>query len=320
MNLTTQQIGYASAVAATILTAVLPIFIQESEMDIFVLIFLFSIVSIVVSFIYMAIFEVNSIDTIKHLLLNATTNKRIFILGAAVFLLHWLMLEGVMNVDTGVYNVLLILEILIGIRLTLKEANTPFNLYEYAGFACTLAGISAVVFAEFLTLHTIGAKKTFAYGVLCLIAFVVLSIRTNFAYNKIVTNPFSTMFLQCIVMFAFALIALLVSKAINPTSYILTKFPQSLPSMLYVLTIPIFVVNFLPSIFEFAEYDYLSFPVIAVFLLIQTLIGFFLDTTYFHKPFTPVKMVACAMIIVGVSVVLYGNYLQTLKKTKTHTP
>jgi len=279
------------------------------------LLFLFSIVSIVVSFGYMWFMEKKQdLATIAAIISSKGSRPNIILLGVCSFLCYFLLFEGVQYIDTGSFNALIILQILVGIRISVVEAKLPMNVYELVGFCLSLAGIATVLYNSYRTLPPSKQLPTqqrhFLYGVACLTLFACFFVYNELEYTKVIKEPFSTIFVQTFVMFVISMISFAIYKLTKPSEYLLSRFPPSLPSLLYVLAVPIFMSQYLPALLEFIEYDYLTFVVIAFFLFIQACLGWTLDSIYFHHPFTPLKGVGCVLLAVGTSLAVYGFHIQ----------
>jgi len=313
-------IGVICGIIAALLNSIIPIVIQEIEICILFLVFLLSIVSVIVSFCLMYFFEKTQITDILTLIKNSSTDSKLILLGIIAYLYNYFFYIGVKKVNTGIYNTLSVFQILIGIFITIHASNLRMNTYEIIGSIIAILGILMIIYNEYRISNN-KTKNNIFYGSICLTIFLMLFVRNNLEYAKILKNPFSTLFCQYLVMFFISIIAYFIkmcffTKTIKKTSI---KNIIRFDKLIYIIFVPILISDYIPDVLQNTEYDYLSFSYISIFIIIQCLIGFVLDFYYYKLPFTKLKICFITIIFIGILILLYGNYLQTIKNKNTTT-
>ena len=318
--ISTKLIGILSGIIVLFLNSIIPILIQEVKISTTFIVFLLSIVGVIVSFFVMYFFEKSQITNILTLIKNSTTDFKLILLGIIAYLYNYFFYAGVASVNTGIYNTISVFQILIGIFITIHSVNLTMNTYEIIGSIIAIIGILMVIYNEY-RISDNKTKNNIFYGSIYLVFVLILCVKNRLEYAKILSNPFSTLFCQNLVMFFISIIIYFIqlwffTKTIKKTNI---KNILTIEKLLYIILVPILIADYIPSLLENAEYDYLSFFYISIFIVIQFLIGFVLDFYYYKLPFTKSKLCFIIIIFIGVFILLYGNYLENKKNKKITT-
>ena len=318
--ISTKLIGIICGIIVSFLNSIIPIVIQEVNINESVLVFLLSIVSVIVSFFIMYFFEKSQITNILTLIKNSITDFKLILLGIVAYLYNYFFYAGVANVNTGIYNTICVFQILIGIFITIHSVNLTMNTYEIIGSIIAILGILMVIYNEY-RISDNKTKSNIIYGSIYVTIFLILFVRNNLEYAKILKNPFSTLFCQYLVMFFISIIIYFIQLWFFTKTIKKTNFTNiiTIEKLLYIILVPILISDYIPDLLANAEYDYLSFFVISIFIVIQCLIGFVLDFYYYKLPFTKSKLCFIIIIFIGIFILLYGNYLENKKNKKITT-
>jgi len=318
--ISTKLIGIICGIVVLLLSSVIPIFIQATNISTSFIVFLLSIVGVIVSFFIMYFFEKSQITNILTLIKNSTTDFKLILFGIIAYLYNYFFYAGVANVNTGIYNTICVFQILIGIFITIHSANLTMNTYEIIGSIIAILGILMVIYNEYKKSDN-KTKSNIFYGSIYLAFVLIFCVKNRIEYAKILSNPLSTLFIQYLVMFFISIIVYFIqvwffTKTIKKTNF---KNIITIEKLLYIILVPILIADYIPSLLANAEYDYLSFFVISIFIVIQCLIGFVLDFYYYKLPFTKSKLCFIIIIFIGIFILLYGNYLENKKNKKITT-
>lgn len=301
-----KHIGYICAFGVLILTAVLPIIIQECSLNIFILMFIVPFFSLLFSAGYLYAFDPsNWTNSLKLLSLSSPTFSSVCLLGIEAYLIYLLEFEGSTYTPTSVFNALFVFQILAGVHYTIKHDHLPTNLFEAFGVLLMILGSSVVVVHQY---QIEKQKRQFLYGVGCLVLCMILTVTNRLQYATVVTDPWVSLVIQSVIMSVFAIFVLVGSKLLFP-KYIkngeIWQF-TNLHYLFYIVFVVVVVANLIPDVLEFAEYDDLTFAIIALFLIGQIILGYFLDVTYYKQEWTLEKKSSLLMICLGVASLIYG--------------
>jgi len=297
-------IGLICVILGTILDAILPIVFQGSNIDPFSYLFLISIVFIILSLIHLKIFDKN-LNEVISIIKEKSTDLKILFYSSIRYIKYLLFIFGAMCVQTGIYNALIASQIIFLTYVSSKDDNIKLINPEKISFLILFIGICVIIYNS-LKNEANKINKNFIYGVFALIVALMLDIKDDVVFNTISKNPYEQILLSSIVMFIISLFVILFRKFyLNKSLGI-----NSINHLLYLIAIPILVIQYIPSILEFTTYDYLPTIVIMMFFGIQSLIGFGLDKYYYKDIFTSTKYIGIIILLIGIIYSIYSYYLQ----------
>jgi len=296
-------IGYISIIAATILDAILPILIQGDKPDIFFYIFLLSITYIVLSFSHQEIEIKNYSKIIIEKLKNISLDIKLIKFGFLQYISYILYIFSTLYITTGTYNSLSISQIIFLTICSNRSNGTGLNMFEYIGFF--IIGIS-LIRVVFMAIYKNGKKidKNVLYGSFALILSLMLFQYINYYSTSFVKNPYDDNLSVSLFMAVLSFTVLVFRRL-----FLNIRFSfGSIQKLLYTITFPILLSNYIPNLLIFASYDYLNIIVILFFMLLQALFGFSLDKLYYKEIFTPHKINTIILLSIGTLIAIYGYY------------
>jgi drug/metabolite transporter (DMT)-like permease len=302
MNKTT--IGLICIILGTILDSILPIVFQESDLEIFSYLFIMSIVFIILSLIHIKIFSKN-FDEVVSIIKEKSTDLKILLYGSIRYIKYLLFTFGALSIQTGIYNALISSQIIFLIYSSSKDENIKIITPEKTSFLILFIGISVIIYNS-LKNEKNKIDKNFIYGVISIIVALMLDIKDDTGFKKITENPYEQILLSSVVMSIISVFVILFRKI-----YMKKEFGiKNMDNLLYLIAVPILIIEYIPSLLEFTTYDTLPTIVIMIFFGIQTLIGFGLDKYYYKDVFTSTKYIGLVILIIGISYSIYSYYLQ----------
>jgi len=298
------MIGLICVILGTILDAILPIVFQESDIEIFSYLFIMSIVFIILSLIHLKIFKKN-FDEVLSIIKEKSTDLKILLYGSIRYIKYLLFTFGALSVQTGIYNALITSQIIFLTYTTSKDENIKLINPERISFLILFIGICVIIYNS-LKNEKSKINKNFIYGVFALVVALMLDIKDDTGFKKITENPYIQILLSSIVMCIISVFVILfrifyMKKGLGI---------KNMNNLLYLIAVPILIIEYIPSLLEFTTYDYLPTIVIMIFFGIQALIGFGLDKYYYKDVFTPTKYIGIIILIIGIIYSIYSYYLQ----------
>ena len=134
----------------------------------------------------------------------------------------------------------------------------------------------------------------------------MLDIKDDTGFTSITDNPYEEILLSYIVMFIISLLIVGFRKF-----YLKKKFGiYGINNLLYLIAVPILIIEYLPTLLECISYDYLPSIITMTFFGIQAIIGFGLDKYYYKDVFTSTKYIGITILIIGIVYAIYAYYLQ----------
>lgn len=297
-------IGLICVILGTILDAILPIVFQESDLEIFSYLFIMSIVFIILSLIHIKIFNKN-LNEVISIIKEKSTDLKILLYGSIRYIKYLLFTFGALSVQTGIYNALIASQIIFLTYSASKDENIKIITPEKTSFFILFIGICVIIYNS-LNNEKGKISKNFIYGVIALIVALMLDIKDDTGFKTITDNPYEDILLSSIVMFIISVFVILFRK-----NYMKKDFGiKNMNNLLYLIAVPILIIEYIPSILEFTTYDYLPTIVIMAFFGIQSLIGFGLDKYYYKDVFTSTKYIGIIILLIGIIYSIYSYYLQ----------
>ena len=297
-------IGLICVILGTILDAILPIVFQESDLEIFSYLFIMSIVFIILSLIHIKIFNKN-LNEVISIIKEKSTDLKILLYGSIRYIKYLLFTFGALSVQTGIYNALIASQIIFLTYSASKDENNKIITPEKTSFLILFIGICVIIYNS-LNNERGKISKYFIYGVIALIVALMLDIKDDTGFKTITDNPYEDILLSSIVMFIISVFVILFRK-----NYMKKDFGiKNMNNLLYLIAVPILIIEYIPSILEFTTYDYLPTIVIMAFFGIQSLIGFGLDKYYYKDVFTSTKYIGIIILLIGIIYSIYSYYLQ----------
>jgi drug/metabolite transporter (DMT)-like permease len=297
-------IGLICVIIGTILDAILPIVFQESDLEIFSYLFIMSIVFIILSIMHLKIFNKN-FDEVLSIIKEKSTDLKILLYGSIRYIKYLLFTFGALCVQTGIYNALITSQIIFLTYSVSKDENIKIITPEKTSFLILFIGICIIIYNS-LKNEKSKINKNFIYGVFALIIALMLDIKDDTGFKKITENPYVQILLSSVVMCVISLFVVLFR-----TIYLKKGFGiKNMNNLLYLIAVPILIIEYIPSLLEFTTYDYLPTIVIMAFFGIQSLIGFGLDKYYYKDNFTSTKYIGILILIIGIIYSIYSYYLQ----------
>jgi len=263
-----------------------------------------SIVFIVLSMIHLKIFNKN-LDEVKLIIKEKTTDLKILLYGSIRYLKYLLFTFGALSVQTGIYNALITSQIIFLTYASSKDDNIKLINPQRISFLILFIGICVIIYNS-LKNEKSKINKNFIYGVFALIVGLMLDIKDDTGFKKITENPYEQILLSSVVMCIISVFVILFRKI-----YMKKEFGiKNMNNLLYLIAVPILIIEYIPSLLEFTTYDYLPTIIIMIFFGIQALIGFGLDKYYYKDVFSPTKYIGILILIIGISYSIYSYYLQ----------
>jgi drug/metabolite transporter (DMT)-like permease len=297
-------IGLICVILGTILDAILPIVFQESDLEIFSYLFIMSFVFIILALIHIKIFNKN-LNEVISIIKEKSTDLKILLYGSIRYIKYLLFTFGALSVQTGIYNALIASQIIFLTYSASKDENIKIITPEKTSFFILFIGICVIIYNS-LNNEKGKINKNFIYGVIALIVALMLDIKDDTGFKKITDNPYEDILLSSIVMFIISVFVILFRK-----NYMKKDFGiKNINNLLYLIAIPILIIEYIPSILEFTTHDYLPTIVIMAFFGVQSLIGFGLDKYYYKDIFTSTKYIGIIILLIGIIYSIYSYYLQ----------
>ena len=297
-------IGLICIILGTLLDSILPIIFQESDIQIYSYLFLMSIVFIILSLVHIFIFKKN-LNEVLSIISKKSTDLKIIFYGTIRYIKYLLFTFGALSVQTGIYNALITTQLIFLTYSTSKENHKKLIAPQISSFFILSVGIGIIIYNSLVNEKN-KISKNFIYGVIALIIALMLDIKDDNGFTSITDNPYEEIFLSSIVMFIISLLIVGFRKF-----YLKKKFGiYGIHNLLYLIAVPILIIEYIPTLLEFTSYDYLPTIVIMIFFGIQTLIGFGLDKYYYKDVFTSTKYIGITILIIGVIYTVYSYYLQ----------
>jgi drug/metabolite transporter (DMT)-like permease len=302
-------IGLIAIIIATLLDSVLPIIFQESNIEIYSYLFLMSIVFIILSITHIFIFKKNLSETLS-IISKKSNDLKITYYGTLRYIKYLLFTFGALSVQTGIYNALITTQLIFLTYSSSKEEHEKLIRPQISSFFILSLGIGIIIYNSLVNEKN-KISKNFIIGALALIIALILDIKDDSGFKSLSENPYEDILLSSIIMFIISLVILGFRKF-----YLKKKFGISgIHNLLYLIAVPILIVEYLPTLLEFTSYDYLPTIIIMIFFGIQTLIGFGLDKYYYKDVFTSTKIIGIVILMIGVIYAIYAYYLQNKKIT-----
>lgn len=297
-------IGLICVILGTILDSILPIIFQESDIEIFSYLFIMSIVFIILSLIHLKIFKKN-LNEVISIIKEKSTDLKILLYGSIRYIKYLLFTFGALSVQTGIYNALITSQIIFLTYTSSKDENIKLINSEKISFLILFIGICVIIYNS-LKNEKSKINKNFIYGVFALIVALMLDIKDDTGFKKITENPYEQILLSSVVMCLISVFVILFRKIYMKKGFGI----KNINNLLYLIAVPIFIIEYIPSLLEFTSYDYLPTIVIMMFFGIQSLIGFGLDKYYYKDVFTSTKYIGIIILLIGIIYSIYSYYLQ----------
>jgi drug/metabolite transporter (DMT)-like permease len=288
----------------TILDSILPIVFQESDLEIFSYLFIMSIVFIILALTHIKIFNKN-LNEVISIIKEKSTDLKILLYGSIRYIKYLLFTFGALSVQTGIYNALIASQIIFLTYSASKDENIKIITPEKTSFFILFIGICVIIYNS-LNNEKAKINKNFIYGVIALIVALMLDIKDDTGFKKITDNPYEDILLSSIVMFIISVFVILFRKIYMKKDFGI----KNMNNLLYLIAVPILIIEYIPSILEFTTYDYLPTIVIMAFFGVQSLIGFGLDKYYYKDIFTSTKYIGIIILLIGIIYSIYSYYLQ----------
>ncbi len=300
-------IGLIAIIIATLLDSILPIIFQESNIEMYSYLFLMSLVFIILSLVHIFIFK-NNFNEVLSILAKKSTDLKLLFYGSIRYIKYLLFTFGALSVQTGIYNALITTQLIFLTYSSSKEDHQKLIIPQISSFFILSVGIGIIIYNS-LVHEKNKINKNFIYGTIALIVALMLDIKDDTGFKSISENPYEDILLSSIVMFIISLLILGFR-----TFYLKKKFGISgINNLLYLIAVPILIIEYIPTLLEFTSYDYLPTIVIMIFFGIQALIGFGLDKFYYKDIFTSTKYIGILVLMIGVIYAIYAYYLQNKK-------
>jgi drug/metabolite transporter (DMT)-like permease len=304
-------VGLIAIIIATLLDSILPIIFQESNIEIYSYLFLMSIVFIILSLIHIFIFKKN-LNEVLSIISKKSNDLKIAYYGTLRYIKYLLFTFGALSVQTGIYNALITTQLIFLTYSTSKENHEKIIGPQISSFFILSVGIGIIIYNS-LVHEKNKISKNFIIGVLALIIALMLDIRDDAGFKSLSDNPYEDILLSSTIMSIISILVLGFRKF-----YLKKKFGISgMHNLLYLIAVPILIIEYLPTLLEFTSYDYLPTIIIMIFFGIQALIGFGLDKYYYKDVFTSTKYIGIIILIIGIIYAIYSYYLQNKGSTNT---
>ena len=176
-------IGLICVIIGTILDAILPIVFQESDLEIFSYLFIMSIVFIILALVHIKIFNKN-FDEVLSIIKEKSTDLKILLYGSIRYIKYLLFTFGALSVQTGIYNALITSQIIFLTYSVSKDENIKIITPEKTSFLILFIGICFIIYNS-LKNEKSKINKNFIYGVIALIAALMLDIKDDTGFKKI---------------------------------------------------------------------------------------------------------------------------------------
>jgi drug/metabolite transporter (DMT)-like permease len=313
MNTTT--IGLLCIIFATIFDAIVPILIQEGNVEVYSFIFLLSLVSIILSFFHLDYKDKKFIDTVKESLKNISFDIKTIKYGVLRYIFFILFTFANLYIDTGIYNSLSTSQIIFLTLINNRSEHTNITILELIGFITIIIALFRVVY-DAVYKNGKSMNKNILYGSIAFVFALSIMQYIDTGLSSIIKNPYNDTLSTSVVMFILSSVVLFIRHVYYKVKLSFQFSFKYLSKLLYLITFPILIGNYIPDLLFFASYDYLNIIVILMFMLFQSLLGFGLDKLYYNINFTPAIITNIALLSIGMCVSIYGYY----KANKTVTP
>jgi drug/metabolite transporter (DMT)-like permease len=301
-------IGLICIILGTLLDSILPIIFQESDIQIYSYLFIMSIVFIILSLLHIFIFK-KDLNQVMSIISKKSIDYKIIFYGTIRYIKYLLFTFGALSVQTGIYNALITSQLIFLTYNNSKESDIKLKKPQISSFFILSIGIGIIIYNSLVNEKN-KISKNFIYGVIALIIALILDIKDDTGFKSITENPYEDIFLSSIIMFIISSVIVLFRKYYLKKSFGITNFNN----LIYLIAVPILIIEYIPTLLEFASYDYLPTIVIMCFFVIQALIGFGLDKFYYKDIFTNTKIIGIIIVIISAIYLIYLYYLDNNKK------
>jgi TM2 domain-containing membrane protein YozV len=288
-------------------------------MEMFSYLFLISIVFIILSLVHLFILNKKSLDEVIKLIKTKTNDLNILFYGTIRYIKYLLFTIGALSVNTGLYNALIPSQILFLTISNNRDKGIRITNTEIVGSIIMVSCIFFMIYNNCIKNNNINKKVL--YGVAALIIALLLDIKDDTGFSKIAKNPYEDILMSSVVMFIISILVIAFRMIFLKKSFGI----NSGTNLLYLIAVPIILIEYIPTILEFASYDYLPMYVILCFFLIQSVIGFGLDRFYYGIKMTTFNIATIIGLVTGGAITIYGYYKSNVKsqvkgKGKDDTP
>jgi hypothetical protein len=306
--------GLISGMVGLSLDAILPIVFQEGNIEIYSFIFIMSTFMLLLTLLYLFLFNRNDLTQICDILKNKSTDYKIMLYGGIRYIKTLLMTFGLLFVGAGLFNTLYCWQLVAFSLMAHYTGNTVPNMFETMGYILTILIIGLISYSYVSKTSSSTSKYNMIYGIIALIIALSCDFIDSEYFAKLESNPFEDIFISSLAMFIIAGIILIYRTwALN------IKFGVGgTKHFLYLLLVPIFICQYIPALLEFTTYDFATPEICMSLFVIQACLGFLLEKMYYKTSFSNTLILYILLLIIGCLFIIYG-YLEQAKDTRKDT-
>lgn len=302
--------GLAAGILGLILDTILPIVLQECDIEVYSYMCIMSVFFLAITTIYLNWFKKTGFNEMLQILQKKSTDIRIMFYGFLRYLKYVLFTYGLLIVNPGLYNTLINTEIILYSIYSHFTSKTNPNMIELSGYGLSAIVISLIAYYYISNKKGINNKWSLFYGVLLIISALSMDFIDSEYFSELESNPFEDIFLSSIVMVIISVLVMGGRMLLFNSSF---EF-GGLQNILYILGITIFLCNYVPSLLEFSIFDWLNPPTIMALFIGQFMFGFILEKYYEKSSFPLILLIMIGLLLIGSSLIIIG-YMFTNDKT-----
>lgn len=309
----TYTIGLGAGLLATFLDAILPIVFQEGEFEIFSYLFILSIFFIIITTIYMLLFQRTDFTTLYSQLLKKVNDINILFFGGLRYLKYVLYTFGALNVNAGLYSSLISFELAMYSVYSHITSDTFPNMLELFGYSGVVLFLSIISYLFISEKNTRSEKRTLLYAVLAIVVAMGADFIDSDYFAKIDKNPFEDIELSSLAMFLIATCVIFYRYLFVKDSSASFLKTFNLSTLAYMIGFAIFVCDYIPSLLEFTTFDWLNAESIMCLFILQVVIGFLLNHFYYGIKFSGKLIFSIIGLLCGSSSIIIGKIISSNK-------
>lgn len=298
----TELIGLGCITLGTSLDSILPIVFQESDIEIFSYLLLISIVFIILSLTHLSIFNKAKLEDIITIVRQKSIDVNIVFYGIIRYIKYWLFTFGALNIKTGLYNALIPLQVIFLTISNNRDIGKGMTSIESVGIIIMVCSILFIIYNNCVKNNKI--DKMVVYGTIAIVIALLLDIKDDTGFSKIADNPYQDIAMSSVVMLAISILVIGFRYFFMNKKFAIEHGMK----LLYLIAVPIILIEYIPTILEFASYDYLPIYIILCFFLIQSVLGFGLDYFYYKTKFSMFNLGILIGLLIGGVTTIYGFY------------
>lgn len=303
----TYAIGLGAGVLSVGLDAILPIVFQEGEFEIFHFLFILSIIFILITTIYMFIFQKTDFTTLYKQLLKKSNDVSILFFGGLRYLKYVLYTFGALNVNVGLYSALVSFELTMYSIYSHITSDTFPNVIELAGYSTVVLFLTIISYLFISEKNTNLEKRTLFYAILAITVAMGADFIDSDYFSKIDKNPFEDIELSSLAMF-------FISSCVVLYRWFFVKGSSSsfakmfdISKLVYIIGVAIFICDYIPSLLEFTTFDLLNTETIMCLFILQVVVGFLLNRFYYGLEFSGILIWSILGLIAGSFSIIIGK-------------